>query len=180
LGLDKLRQNGQAFSSESHDWMNAMPATRATTIQQRQEMAHLAEEGKPYQAVADQTGVSLWTARKWIRQAKQGGLAALVTPFGRPAIGPMSWFDPLVRYVALRLKCQHPTWGAPYVVKKMGESPSLRHTELPAASTRVSVLGSRTSSTRGRGTPERTTSPLRATPAVSRTVRISSAGIGGG
>lgn len=112
-----------------------MPATRATTIQQRQEMAHLAEEGKPYQAVADQTGVSLWTARKWIRQAKQGGLAALVTPFGRPAIGPMSWFEPLVRYVALRLKCQHPTWGAPYVVKKMGERPSLRHKELPAATT---------------------------------------------
>jgi len=153
-----------------------MPATRATTIQQRQEMAHLAEEGKPYQAVADQTGVSFWTARKWIRQAKQGGLAALVTPFGRPAIGPMSWFDPLVRYVALRLKCQHPTWGAPYVVKKMGERPSLRHKELPAATTvwrYWRTFGDRL-------LPQRHPAEPPPPPAVSRTVRISSAGIGGG
>ena len=74
-----------------------MPATRATTVQQRQEMAHLADQGESYQSVADQTGVSFWTARKWIRQARRGGLAALVTTFGRPDTGPMSGFDPLVR-----------------------------------------------------------------------------------
>jgi len=100
-----------------------MPATRATTVQQRQEMARLANQGQSYQAVADKLGVSFWTARKWIRQARRGGLAALVTTFGRPATGPLSSFDPLVRYVALRLKRQHRTWGAAYVVKKMGEHP---------------------------------------------------------
>jgi len=110
-----------------------MPSTRATTVQQRQEMAGLAEQGESYRAVANQTGVSFWTARKWIRRAKQGGLAALVTTFGRPATGPMSEFDPLVRYVALRLKRQHVTWGAAYVVKKMGERPSLRGKKLPEA-----------------------------------------------
>jgi hypothetical protein len=44
----------------------------------------------------------------------------------------MSGFDPLVRYVALRLKCQHRTWGAAYVVKKMGEHPSLKGKKLPS------------------------------------------------
>jgi hypothetical protein len=44
----------------------------------------------------------------------------------------MSTFDPLVRYVALRLKRQHRTWGAAYVVKKMGERPSLRGKKLPS------------------------------------------------
>ena len=108
-----------------------MPATRATTVQQRQEMARLADQGESYQSVADQAGVSFWTARKWIRQARRGGLPALVTTLGRPASGPLSSFDPLVRYVALRLKLEHKTWGAAYVVKKMGERPSLKGKRLP-------------------------------------------------
>ena len=108
-----------------------MPATRATTVQQRQEMARLADQGESYQSVADQAGVSFWTARKWIRQARRGGLPALVTTLGRPASGPLSSFDPLVRYVALRLKLEHKTWGAAYVVKKMGERPPLKGKRLP-------------------------------------------------
>ncbi len=112
-----------------------MPSTRATTVQQRQAMSHLADDGESYQAIAEQTSVSFWTARKWIREAKQGGLAALVTRLGRPVTGPMAGFDPLMRYVALRLKRQHVTWGAVYVVKKMGDRPSLELQKLPDATT---------------------------------------------
>jgi hypothetical protein len=109
-----------------------MPATRATNVQQRQEMARLADQGESYRAVAERTRVSFWTARKWIRQARRGGLSALVTTLGRPPTGPLSSFDPLVRYVALRLKRQHRTWGAAYVVKKMGEHPSSKSKPLPS------------------------------------------------
>ncbi len=112
-----------------------MPVTRATTVQQRQEMARLAQAGLSQPAVASQVGVSFWTARKWIRRAGQGDLAAMVTEWGRPPTGPMAAFDPLVRYVALRLKCQHPTWGGGYVVKKMSERPSLAGQALPEATT---------------------------------------------
>lgn len=112
-----------------------MPATRMTTVHQRQEMARLAAAGQPYQVIADQTGVSFWTVRKWVRQAKAGGLPALLTHFGRPAIGPMAGFDPLIRYVALRLKRQHMTWGAAYIVKKMTEHPLLHDKKLPNATT---------------------------------------------
>jgi Homeodomain-like domain len=112
-----------------------MPVTRATNVQQRQEIARLANEGQSQQAVADQLGVSFWTARKWIRRANQGGLAALVTNLGRPETGPMAGFDPQVRYVALHLKCQHPTWGGVYVVKKMGQRSSLEGKVLPEATT---------------------------------------------
>jgi len=110
-----------------------MPATRATTIQQRQAIAALRSQGHSYQAVAQQLGLSFWTVRKWARQAKQGGLAALVSVMGRPATGPMAEMDPRVRYVALRLKRQHPTWGAAYILKKMSERPSLRGLGLPDA-----------------------------------------------
>jgi hypothetical protein len=112
-----------------------MPVTRATNVQQRQEMARLANEGQSQPAIADQIGVSFWTARKWIRRAHQGGLAALVTDVGRPERGPMAGFDPMVRYVALRLKCQHPAWGGVYVVKKMGQRSSLEGKALPEATT---------------------------------------------
>jgi len=60
-------------------------------------MAQLSAQGQTYQAIAVQIGVSVWTARKWIRQAKRGGLAALVSVLGRPATGSLSDFDPLVR-----------------------------------------------------------------------------------
>jgi DNA-binding CsgD family transcriptional regulator len=41
-----------------------MPATRVTTVQQRQEMVHLFEQGQSCQAIAVQLGVSFWTVRK--------------------------------------------------------------------------------------------------------------------
>lgn len=112
-----------------------MPATRATTIQQRQAIADLTAQGQSYQAVAQQLGLSFWTVRKWARQGKRGGLAALISVMGRPATGPMAETDLRVRYVGLRLKRQHPTWGAAYILKKMRERPSLQGQSLPKATT---------------------------------------------
>ena len=112
-----------------------MPATQATTIAQRREMMRLAEEGHTYAAIAERIGVSFWTTRRWIRQAKRGGLESLASCYGRPATGPLAGFDPLIRYAALRLKRQHPKWGAEYVVKKLGEKRSLQGKQLPSATT---------------------------------------------
>ncbi len=112
-----------------------MPATQATTIAQRREMMLLVEEGHTYAAVAEHIGVSFWTARRWIRQTKRCGLESLVSCYGRPATGPLSSFDALVRYAVLRLKSQHPKWGAEYVLKKLGERPSLQDKKLSSATT---------------------------------------------
>ena len=112
-----------------------MPATQATSIAQRREMMLLVEEGCTYAAVAEQMGISFWTARKWIRQAKRCGLESLASCYGRPATGPLAGFDPLIGYVALRLKRQHPKWGAEYGVKKLSERSSLRGKKLPSATT---------------------------------------------
>ena len=90
-----------------------MPATRVTTVQQRQAMARRVEAGQVYRSVAAEVNVSRWTVRKWARRARCGGEAGLVSVWGRPITGPMADCSPLVRYVALRLKRQHPTWGAP-------------------------------------------------------------------
>ena len=112
-----------------------MPGTRLTTVQQRQEISRLAGEQQTFRAIGDQVHLSCWTARKWARRAKKGGLSALISTLGRPALGPLGSFDPRVRYVALRLKVQHPHWGAAYVVKKMSERVSLKNIVLPEATT---------------------------------------------
>ena len=110
-----------------------MPATQATSIAQRREMMHLVEEGHTYATVAERIGISFWTVRKWIRQGKRCGIEKLASCYGRPTTGPLAGFDPLVRYVSLRMKRQHPKWGAAYVVKKMGKRPSLRDKKLPSS-----------------------------------------------
>jgi len=112
-----------------------MPATQATTIAQRRGMISLVEEGYTHAAIADQVGVSFWTARKWIRIGKRCGKENLASCYGRPTTGPLAGYDPMVRYVALRLKRQHPKWGAEYVLKKLGEKRSLQGKKLPSATT---------------------------------------------
>jgi len=112
-----------------------MPATQATSIAQRREMMRLVEEGHTYAAVAKQMGISFWTVRKWIRRGKRCGNEKLASCYGRPVSRPLAGFDPLVRYVSLRLKRQHPKWGAEYVLKKMGERASLRGKRLPYSTT---------------------------------------------
>ena len=54
---------------------------------------------------------------------------------GRPATGPLACAHPLVRYLALRLKRQHPRWGASYIVLQMRSHPGLQGVALPHAST---------------------------------------------
>ena len=112
-----------------------MPATQATTIAQRHEMMRLTEEGYTYAEATQQTGVSFWTARKWVRIGKKHGTQKIASSYGRPRAGPLANFDLLIRYVVLRLKRQHPKWGAEYVLKKLKEKHFRQKKELPSATT---------------------------------------------
>ena len=112
-----------------------MPATRATTVQQREEIGKLGQVGYSDDIIGKQVGVSCWTARKWRRRGRSGDLAALVSRMGRPPTGPLTDCHPLVRYLALRLKRQHPTWGAAYIVQQMQAHPALRDQPLPSPTT---------------------------------------------
>lgn len=98
-------------------------------------MLHLVEDGTTYAAVAEQLGVSFWTAWKWIRQAKRYGVESLASCYGRPKTGPLAGCDPLIRYGVLRLKRKHPKWGAAYVLKKLGERAALQGNQLPSTTT---------------------------------------------
>lgn len=112
-----------------------MPARQATTIVQRQEMLRLVEKGYTYAEVAEQVGVSFWTARKWIRIGKKCGVEQLASCYGRPRAGPLAGFAPQIKYKVLRLKKKHPGWGAEYVLKKLREDQEMKGKKLPSAMT---------------------------------------------
>lgn len=112
-----------------------MPARQATTIGQRREMMRLVEEGNTYAGVAEQLGVSFWTARKWIRIGKRYGVENLASCYGRPRAGPMAGYAEMIKYKVLRMKRKHPGWGAEYVLKKLRETPGLEGKKLPGETT---------------------------------------------
>jgi len=130
-----LEKQGGISSLGKSKRKEEMPSTQATTTGQRREMMQLMEEGHTYAEVAEQIGVSFWTARKWIRIGERSGKENLASCYGRPRAGPMAGYDELIKYMVLRLKRKHPGWGAEYVLKKLVENDLLKGKKLPSAMT---------------------------------------------
>jgi hypothetical protein len=110
------------------------PMMRRTTLVDRQQIVALKKADQSHQAVADATGWSVETVRKvWrnFQKAEEAGLT--VAKVGRPATGPLSTFDPLVRYAALRRKLERPHAGPDVILADMVIRPSLRGLRLPSS-----------------------------------------------
>jgi hypothetical protein len=108
---------------------------RRTTRVDRQQIVALKKAGQSHQTESDTTGWSVETVRKVWRGFRQSGETSL-TPVkvGRPATGPLSTFDPLVRYVALRRKSERPNAGSDAILADMAIRRSLRGLRLPSSS----------------------------------------------
>jgi hypothetical protein len=108
---------------------------RRTTLADRQQIVALKKAGQSRQAVADATGWSVETVRKvWRNFRRAEDRALTVAKVGRPATGPLSTFDSLVRYVALRRKLERPHAGPDVILADMAVRPSLRGLRLPSSS----------------------------------------------
>ena len=108
---------------------------RRTTLADRQQIVALKKAEQSHRVVADSTGWSVETVRKvWrdFRRTEETGLPA--AKVGRPATGPLSTFDPLVRYVALRRKLERPHAGPDVILADMDIRPSLQGLRLPSSS----------------------------------------------
>ncbi len=84
---------------------------RKTTLEERILITELHEVGYNQREIADQTGWSLATVRKWCRRGRDGR-AALDSHMGRPATGPLSSYPARVRRTLLAWRERHPSWGA--------------------------------------------------------------------
>jgi len=108
---------------------------RYTNYADRQEIIVLHQQDQSYHQIAQETGWSFEVVRKICRNYQREGERALQPrPLGRPASGPLSTFDPLVRWASLRLKCQHPGWGPDVVLAEMATRPWAKRVKLPSAS----------------------------------------------
>jgi transposase InsO family protein len=99
------------------------------------------QQGMAYPEIARQTGIGYYTVRRWCRAQRDGGWDALIPKQAhRPAKGKLSSFDPLIRYVALRLKRERPNWGPDLILLKLSQRPSLTGKTLPSRSALADYL----------------------------------------
>ena len=63
--------------------------------------------------IAEKTGWSYYCVRHWWRRFREGGREALAPEDRRKQRGIMSKFPGVVRFAILRIKKEHPGWGAP-------------------------------------------------------------------
>jgi hypothetical protein len=105
---------------------------RVSTHRERIEMVRQHEQGSSLKQIAQQMGLNWYTVRHWWRQYRDGGLAALQPRTRYRAQGVLSRFHPLVRYVLLRLKREHPHWGPDLLLYVMRQRPSLNGIALPS------------------------------------------------
>jgi len=109
---------------------------RKTTIAERNRIIDLKLDGYTLREIAEETGWSFECVRKWWRLFRKDGRKALKTRRpGKPAKGPMSNFSCQLRFACLRLKKQHPGWGADVVRLRMAERLGIDEVELPCTST---------------------------------------------
>ena len=108
---------------------------RSTSHAQRVQIVREKLAGHTLKAIAEQQGLHFDTVRKWWRRYRDKGWPGLAPkPVGRPARGPLSSFDPLVKYVVLRLKRQHPGWGLDVLGLHLTRRASLQGRRLPGRS----------------------------------------------
>ncbi len=109
---------------------------KGTTIAERNHFIDRKLSGYTLQEIADETGWTKGCVRKWWRRYRDGGRAALVPPDRRKQRGGrMSSFPGQVRFACLRLKKEHPGWGADVVRPRMAPRLGLPASQLPSVST---------------------------------------------
>src|SRR5574341_1182012 len=82
-----------------------------STLEDRVEIATLAEAGKSDQEIAKQTGWSERMVRKWRLRAQREGRCGLEMEFGRPKRGALSSYRVEIRDQLLKWRRAHPGWG---------------------------------------------------------------------
>lgn len=103
-----------------------------TTFADRERFIQLHQEGWSYPAIAREYGWRVSTVKKHCLAYQHAPDSAFQPKSaGPPQTGILSTFDPLVRFAILRVKRQHPEWGAVVVLDEVAQRPSIKGRKLP-------------------------------------------------
>ncbi len=83
-----------------------------TTVEERLHIVERSEAGLTDPQIAEETGRSVHTVRKWRRRGTRLGRGALVSQMGRPKKGALSSFPRVLRERLLAWRKAHPGWGS--------------------------------------------------------------------
>jgi hypothetical protein len=86
-------------------------AMRVTGLDDRMTIVALAQAGHTDTDIANRTGWSICTVRKWRRRGARQGIEGLVSKMGRPPKGAMSTFAPVISDTLRSWREAHPGWG---------------------------------------------------------------------
>ena len=106
----------------------------STSLQQRLEILERARAGESDATIAAALSISRWTVRKWRRRGQRLGRSGLVSQLGRPSLGALSSFDPVLAEWVRQQRVAHPRWGPRTLLSEMRQAPSLVGLRLPGRS----------------------------------------------
>jgi transposase len=96
-------------------------------------MVTLSEGGLTDRAIAEKTGWSMSTVRKWRRQYKKEGRSGLASVMGRPRQGALSSYPKRVREQVRHMRQRHPGWGSKTIYAEMRSAGNEKRIPAPAS-----------------------------------------------
>ena len=107
----------------------------ATTLEERMTIVALAKAGHTDSDIAERTGWSVGTVRKWRRRERKQGMKGLGSKMGRPDAGAMSTFSPDIRETLRAWREGHPGWGPVTLRTELEEDACWQDETLPSRTT---------------------------------------------
>ena len=109
-----------------------MSNQRKTTFAERQQFVEMHQQGSTYQAIGEACGWKESTVKKHCLTYQHHSETALQPRKAGPVCrGILSTFEGVVRFAILRVKKQHPEWGAVVVLDEVAQRASVKGLPLP-------------------------------------------------
>ena len=106
-----------------------------TSLEDRMMIVTLAKAGHTDSDIAERSGWSVSTVRKWRRREAEQGLKGLASKMGRPATGAMSTFSTNIKGTLRVWRDAHPGWGPVTLRVELEEDVSWQDEALPSRTT---------------------------------------------
>jgi transposase len=95
------------------------PTSSETSLDQRQAMVRLHEQGWRYAEIATALDCSVWTVGRWVRAHTRSGADALAYHSRRPQTPHPQTTPPAVQARIRAIKDAHPGWGARLIRRQL-------------------------------------------------------------